>query len=138
MIRRHYFLMLIALFAGSAAWAVTALTATGIAAGSVARISQLIVATKHTAALATGDTAYLLDVDLSILGQSAADFDAYDLAIRQEYEWVPEPDYREARARILNGFLQRPTIFQTSFFQSRLEQPARDNLRHAIDRLLST
>src|SRR5262249_53292937 len=106
----------------SAAWAAQALMDAGVSAETTAHVSQLIVATKHASVPDDPDARLLVDVDLSILGRAPEVFDAYDRAIRVEYQWVPEQQYREARARILAGFLGRGVIFQTEYFRSRYEQ----------------
>jgi predicted metal-dependent HD superfamily phosphohydrolase len=111
------------------------LTAGGLPAEVVGRIVELILATRHQAVSEGRDAALLCDIDLSILGRDAAAFDAHDRAIRAEYEWVPEEQYREGRSRILSGFLSRPFIFQTEALRTTCEQPARENLRRAVERL---
>jgi predicted metal-dependent HD superfamily phosphohydrolase len=116
----------------SAAWAVKALTQTGVHPNVARRIGALIVATKHDREPNTRDARLLLDVDLSILGREPDEFEAYDRAIREEYQWVPEDRYRAERAAILEKFLQRTAIYQTEFFRTRLEAQARANLRRSI------
>ncbi len=98
----------------------------------ITRVHALILATKHTAVPANSDAAVLVDADLSILGQPKADFDAYEVAIRQEYAWVDEAAFREGRAAILQSFLDRPKIFTTDFFAGRYEAEARKNLRRSL------
>lgn len=106
-----------------------------LSAAFAARVSELTFATKRHEPAADGDTAVLLDVDLSILGQPEERFDRYETEIRQEYAWVPEEVFRVKRAEILTTFLARPTIYQTAQFRARYEQGARDNLQRSIDRL---
>lgn len=48
-------------------------------------VRDLILATKHQADPLSADARILLDVDLSILGQSSERFECYDAQIRQEY-----------------------------------------------------
>ena len=57
------------------------------------------------------------------------------LLIRQEYAWVPEEDYRQGRARILRGFLERPRIYRTAEMFERAEDRARQNLRRELESL---
>lgn len=89
--------------------------------------ARLILATKHHRA-STPDEALLVDVDLAILGQPEARFDLYERQIREEYAWVPEPIFRQKRAAILRGFLDRPFIYGTEPFRARYEAAARRNL----------
>ncbi len=96
-------------------------------------VCALIVATKHHSP-DTNDQSVLVDLDIAILGASAAEFDAYDSAIRREYSHVPDVAYRDGRIRVLRSFLDRPQIFNTSVMQS-FEQPARANIARATERL---
>jgi predicted metal-dependent HD superfamily phosphohydrolase len=119
----------------SADWAWAALTDFGIATALCERIRALILATKHTAISQGQDAQLLVDIDLSILGRPPAEFDRYERAIRQEYAWVAEEQFRHGRAKILHGFLARERIYQTTHFYQRLEQPARQNLTRSVAKL---
>ena len=99
------------------------------------KVRLLILDTKHAKEPATPDGRLLVDIDLSIFGRSAARLDAYERAIRREYEHVPEQAFAKARAAILRGFLNRPSIYLTDHFRRRYEPAARDNLRRSIERL---
>jgi len=118
----------------SAQWAQRYLLEHDVDPAVVARIFDMIIATK-THEVTTQDSALLLDIDLGILGTAPAVFEAYDQAIRQEYHWVPLEQYRPARAGILRTFLDRPAIYQTDVFHAALEEPARTNLRAKISEL---
>lgn len=83
------------------------------------------------------DVELLLDADLSILGSDPAEFEAYDAAIRQEYSWVPETDWRAGRKAVLHRFLDRPRIYHLDAFHDMFEAKARLNLEHAL-KLLGT
>ncbi len=107
----------------------------GLSAAFASRVCELILATKRHEPAADGDAAVLLDVDLSILGQTAERFDRYETEIRQEYAWVPEEVFRVKRAEILATFLTRPSIYQTETFRFRYEAVARENLQRSIRRL---
>jgi len=100
-----------------------------------ARVRGLILATAHTSEPRSADEALLLDIDLSILGADEATFDDYDRLIRDEYGFVPEPRYREARAEVLTSFLRRERLFHTALYRQRLEARARANLQRALVRL---
>jgi len=100
--------------------------------GSLAAANcPMILATKSHAP-ESGMTAYLLDIDLAILGSTPERFAEYERQIRSEYRHVPGPFFRLARRRVLSGFLGRSSIFSTPFFRERLEGRARENLRRAI------
>jgi len=118
--------------AQSAAWAMRVLREADVADEVIARMTALILATQHYTLSNDPDAALVVDIDLSILGQPVIEFDRYEAAIRQEYEWVPEVAYRQARLRILEGFAARSAIYQTAFFQARYEAQARLNLARSI------
>lgn len=98
----------------------------------VERIGALILATRHGTTPHEPDAALLCDIDLSILGRSPEEFDRFERQIRQEYAMVPEPIYRRGRSGILQGFLNRASIFQTAWFRQRYEIPARANLKRVL------
>jgi predicted metal-dependent HD superfamily phosphohydrolase len=90
----------------SAAHAEDALRRLGIAEDMIRRVGELILLTKkHTAEDADGHV--LVDADLAILGAPEEEYRRYAAAIREEYAWVPEEDYRKGRRQVLGGFLSR-------------------------------
>jgi predicted metal-dependent HD superfamily phosphohydrolase len=107
----------------------------------IARIAAMIRATAGHAlpdladAAAKHDCAVFLDMDLAILGSPAEDFDAYEAAVRREYDWVAEPQWKLGRRAVLAQFLARPAIYATQRFQASHEEAARRNLARAIARL---
>ncbi|MBS1728240.1 MAG: hypothetical protein JST51_16090 [Armatimonadetes bacterium] len=100
------------------------------------RVTELILSTKrHAPADDTFESALFVDADLAILGQSSAEYDEYSAAIRNEYDFVADDDYRKGRTEVLERFLLRETIFTTAAFRERFEQSARRNLRREIELL---
>ena len=99
-------------------------------------VTRLIACTKHDRppGEADADARLIVDVDLSILGQPAEVFDAYDRAIRLEYAHVPDEPFASGRAEVLSLFLDRPAIYATQHFRDRYERAARENLRRAVRR----
>ncbi|MBU1199037.1 MAG: hypothetical protein KKF46_08390 [Nanoarchaeota archaeon] len=75
------------------------------------------------------------DLDLVIFGQPAPVFDQYDENIRKEYWWVPPLIYQEKRKEVLEGFLSRKYIYQTTLLGLEYEENAKQNLKRAIKRL---
>ena len=124
----------------SADLAVARLTGTA-APDRIARIAAMIRATADHRVrdfvdpCDTQDCALFLDMDLAILGASPAEFDAYEAAVRREYDWVTEPQWRAGRREVLAGFLARPAIYAAAQFRASHEAAARRNLAHAITRL---
>lgn len=114
-----------------------------LAAATLARTVRLIEATARHAIPPglpdddAADMAMFLDMDLSILGADADRFDAYEAGVRHEYRDIPDNAFRAGRARILEGFLARDTLFLSDWGRARFEAPARANLRLSIDRLRS-
>ena len=81
------------------------------------------------------DAQLLVDIDLSILGSPAECFERYDQDVRKEYAWVPGMRYQEARAQVLQGFLDRPRLYLGEHAVALLEAQARINLAAALLRL---
>ena len=119
----------------SAEWAQAVLQAAGATADAVQRVHALIMATCHfqpAQAQLPEDGAWMLDIDLSILGASPARFAQYQAQIQAEYAWVPAADYALRRQAVLRSFLQRPAIYQTATMQAWLEAQARHNLQQSL------
>jgi predicted metal-dependent HD superfamily phosphohydrolase len=112
------------------------------AAEQMERIAAMISATANHAlpsfpdGRAASDCALFLDMDLAILASPAAQFAAYEAAVRLEYGWVPEPMWIAGRRRVLEGFLARPNIYASPQFRSRCEAAARQNLVQALAALV--
>lgn len=122
--------------AQSAAVATRTLAGLGLPPALVDHAAALIRQTQtHIPDPGDPDAPLLLDADLSVLGAAPAVYAVYAAAIRQEYSWVPEADYRAGRAAVLRRFLQRPRIFHTERLFALLEAPARRNLAAEIVRL---
>jgi len=73
-----------------------------------------------------------VDIDLASLALPWDQFEENGRRIRREYAHVPEPEFRAARAAVLERFLRRPHIYATAFFRERLEERARANLMRRI------
>lgn len=119
----------------SAQWACEFLVDNGVGDAAVKRVYDLIVATEHNVPTRTPDAAFLVDIDLSILGSRSAVYEQFEINIRREYRAVPWFIYRKKRAEVLNGFLAREKIFINEPFFTELEAQARMNIQLAITRL---
>jgi predicted metal-dependent HD superfamily phosphohydrolase len=106
----------------------------GVPADTVATVHRLILQTK-THQADDPNAAVLLDADLAILGAAEEQYAAYARAIRTEYTWVPDEQYRQGRSAVLRGFLQRERIFRTDTCFIALEARARENLAREIQAL---
>lgn len=120
----------------SAEWAHTYLSEGGADSAVAARVADMIIATKTHDAYAN-DACLLVDIDLGVLGASEQAFEAYDREIRQEYDWVPEEQYRAGRVRVLMAFQGKEFIYKTAGFRKRYEEQARRNLARKIKELCS-
>lgn len=117
----------------SAEYAQVSLNFLNLPSPIIAQVKSLILSTKTHQALSTDrDSQILLDADLAILGSAEANYQAYAQAIRLEYAWVPEADYRKARKQVLEKFLQRESIYFTPQLSATLEAKARQNLQTEI------
>lgn len=123
--------------AQSATWAAEALASAGVVEERVERVQQHILATRHSALPNGQDQQLLVDVDLAILGAVRSRFDEYEVQVREEYSWVPEPLFRQKRAEVLEGFLARHSIYNTAALRDTLERQARENLVYSIQKLRS-
>ncbi len=116
----------------SAAWAARLLARRGAPPDVVARISNVILATKPGDHHLTGDAALIVDIDLSILGQPPEIYDEFERNVRREYWWVPSWLYAHTRGQILRHFQAQQKIYRFALFLDRYEAPARANLERAI------
>lgn len=82
------------------------------------------------------DAAYLLDMDLSILGASWSAYEKYAKAVRQEYLHVSMADYCVGRTEVLKGLLAHPKLYLTDCYYEQLEFQARDNIKREVNSLL--
>ena len=121
--------------ADSAQWAADFLTGCQADPALTDEVVALILATRHQPGELTLPEQWMVDIDLSSLGAEPEQWAADDRAIRREYAWVPEAIFREKRAAILRGFLERPTIYATDYFREKYEAQARLNLASAIQKL---
>jgi predicted metal-dependent HD superfamily phosphohydrolase len=101
------------------------------------KVVDLILATEKHERSDDHDLNCFLDADLSILGSEESVYRQYSVAIRNEYENVPEFLYRPGRRKVLEHFLSMPTIFKTPFFQHEFEDRARLNMRLELNGLIA-
>ncbi len=78
------------------------------------------------------DAAYLLDMDLSILGAQWPEYERYAQAVRHEYAHISAMDYRAGRIRVLERLLAHAQLYLTKYYYERLEMRARENIAREI------
>ena len=119
--------------ADSAGVAAEALAAQGEDAAIVRRTGELILATRHGAAEASGhDAGLLISLDLAILATPPARYGEYVARVRAEYAHVADADFVRGRAAFMRRFLEQPVIFPHPDFSS-YEPRARANIAREID-----
>lgn len=105
----------------------------GAAPGLIDSVQRKVRATqRHEWTDGDPDTAVFLDLDLAILAVAPQAYDRYASQIAQEYGWVPEPAYRQGRAKVLQAFLDRPHIYFTPALRAIWEAAARANLEREL------
>ena len=119
----------------SAEWARDSVLAADVSSEKANRIFELVMATTHNVLPEGRDAEILVDIDLGILGADGARFDSYEVQVREEYSFVPEFQYRQARRKVLEEFVNRKWIYSTEPFRSNYEARARDNIARSIARL---
>jgi predicted metal-dependent HD superfamily phosphohydrolase len=119
----------------SAALAKECLDEAGISGSISNAVVEFVMATKTHESSGNADAAVMIDIDLSILGQTEERFLEYEAQIRKEYAWVPGLIFDPKRAGILEGFLRRERIYKTEWFYDKYEEKARRNIQMSIGRL---
>jgi predicted metal-dependent HD superfamily phosphohydrolase len=128
--------------AQSAALAQRQLSAAGLAPPLVDEVARLILLTQTHKIEVDGlsprqqeNGRILLDADLAILGADPDRYRQYAQAIRQEYAFVPEDQYRQGRTAVLRRLLARQPLYYTPFMQAYSRQ-ARHNLTAELQQWL--
>jgi predicted metal-dependent HD superfamily phosphohydrolase len=107
----------------------------GCEPGFAARARECIRATRHSGQPGRGDAALIADIDLSILGAPAPEYDAYRLAIRAEFAFAPDEQFIPGRMAFIQRMLDKPRMYATPHFYGELEDKARENLQREMDEL---
>lgn len=118
--------------------AVDLLGTVGVPASTIERVVRLVRATEHLASSdppGDRDAAALIDADLAILGASEERYRRYTTAIRKEYAFVSDAEYRAGRASVLKKFLARPRIYTHRVVFEEGEERARANLQAELEDL---
>lgn len=100
----------------------------GAPAGEAKLIHELIMATRHDERSLSGDLALIADIDLSILGAPASEYNEYRRAIREEFSYAEDEVFRLGRLSFIERQLRRRSIYSTPWFREELEGRARGNL----------
>lgn len=96
-------------------------------------VNGLIIVTNHIVPPRGIYQKIMVDIDLASFGKPPDEFDQDGAKIRAEYSWVDKESlYREGRAAILAGFLDRLPIYHTAYFREKYEAQAIENLKRTI------
>ncbi|MGW1836478.1 HD domain-containing protein [Streptomyces sp. BBFR2] len=113
----------------SAALAERALPELGLDADRTAEVARLVRLTvTHDPEPGDRDGEVLCDADLAVLAGTPDAYAAYAAAVREEYGFVPDPDFTAGRAAVLRQLLELPRLFRTPLGRERWEHVARHNL----------
>ena len=84
-------------------------------------------------ALTRADAAFFLDADLAILAADSPRYTRYVAGVRAEYAHYAPDAFTRGRAGILQGFLNRTTIYASDTAHLLWDAPARLNLRTELE-----
>ena len=84
-------------------------------------------------ALTRADAAFFLDADLAILAADSPRYTRYVAGVRAEYAHYAPDAFTRGRAAILQGFLNRTTIYASDTAHLLWDAPARLNLRTELE-----
>ena len=110
----------------------------GMPQPTISVVEELILNTRHQEMPMSRGGKFMVDIDLSGLGQSPARFNADGRDIRKEYAHIDDAVFNKGRAALFQRLLDRPTIYATPFFRDRYEEQARQNLSNSLRRLRGT
>ncbi|UNO40428.1 hypothetical protein [Streptomyces sp. MST-110588] len=120
----------------SAALAERALPELGASDAQTAEVARLVRLTAtHDPAPGDRNGEVLCDADLAVLAGSPERYAAYAAAVREEYGFVPDADFREGRAAVLRQLLALERLFRTPVGYEQWEHTARRNLATELDLL---
>ena len=100
-------------------------------------VRKMILATKHTGQTEglSNDSKYMLDIDLSGLGQHETIFRYNGNMIRREYHHLSDEEFNKGRIKFFEGMLARKSIYYTKFFQDKYENEAQRNIQQELIKL---
>lgn len=120
----------------SARLAERALSEAGLTEARTAEVARLVRLTvTHDPADGDHNGEVLCDADLAILAAAPDAYAAYAAAVREEYAFVPDEDFRAGRAAVLRQLLALPRLFRTPYGAAEWEGPARANLATEMELL---
>ncbi len=104
----------------------------GLVNWTLGTLHRLVMATTHKGTPGDAGEALIRDVDLVSLAAPEGRFDANTAAIRGEYAWASDAQWRTGRVAFFREILARPAIYFTPEFHGRFEGAARANVERAL------
>jgi predicted metal-dependent HD superfamily phosphohydrolase len=95
----------------------------------------MIMATQDHLAHDDPDAAIIVALDLNIFARSPQRYAAYEKQVREECSAIGDVAYSEQRLACLQGFLDRPAIYESETMHDIYEEQARFNLEQRVQEL---
>jgi predicted metal-dependent HD superfamily phosphohydrolase len=122
--------------AASARLAVRALGEAGVPRHRAEDVARLVLlTTTHAPEDDDRDGEVLCDADLAVLAGMPQEYAAYAAAVREEYSFLPDAEFRAGRAAVLRELLELPALFRTPPARQRYAERARLNLTTELELL---
>jgi predicted metal-dependent HD superfamily phosphohydrolase len=123
----------------SADYARSALERLGIDQTFISKVEAYVLCTKtHQIDPSLPYSAAMIDADLAVLSADASEYEEYAKAIRIEYGFVSDEDFRVGRTKVLQSFLGRNSIYHVADYRDEFEAKARENIAREIASLNDT
>lgn len=120
----------------SALAAIEFLQQTSYPAEKTALVADYIRATKtHVNPGGDSDLDCFLDFDLFILSGPERMYEQYAKSIRKEYAVYPDSVYIPGRKKVLQHFLDQPSIYRSAGFKERFDTAAKGNMQRELEKL---
>jgi predicted metal-dependent HD superfamily phosphohydrolase len=97
-------------------------------------VRDMILATQDHQAKDDPDAAIVIALDLNIFARSPQRYAAYEKLVREENAATSTAEYAATRIAWLQGFLDRPAIYESETMRDIYEEQARFNLEEGIKR----
>lgn len=100
----------------------------------VAEVAGYINCTTHREVPSAAGARFVVDVDLSGMGQAAEFFHRDGENIRKEFAHLSDAEFAKGNGGFLRGLVARERIFATEYFYEKCEARARANIAEALGR----
>jgi len=100
-------------------------------------VTYILATHFHTPLTEEPDELEFLDLDMSILGAEACEYDAYCASIRREYNFYTDEVYSQKRQAFLGACLDRQELFFLPHNKKAWTEQARQNMQRELTALRS-